>query len=153
MENEATPIDPLMRSLATNVGEASASSNRNLFKLGSNGLSFCPVTPGGFFVGLVEMRERYHLSFGGLEETSENIRSAIGLFLLALSPVCRLRVRVSRRDQIWTLSEWAHGYERRILAECGYPLRGRSPVSDETWTNQILTEKECLRLQRMFRCG
>lgn len=135
-----------------NVSDASRRSDPSPFKLRSHGLSICPETSGGFSVGLIEMHERYYLSFGALEETVESIRSAFGLFLLALSPVCRLRVRVSRGNQIWTLSEWAQGHERRVLAECGYPLPGRSPVGNETWTNEILSENECSRLQRMFRC-
>jgi len=113
------------------------------------GCRFVRKPPVGSLLGL---HERYYLSFVALEETVESIHSAFGLFLLALSPVCRLRVRVSRGNQIWTLSEWAQGHERRVLAECGYPLRGRSPVGNETWTNEILSENECSRLQRMFRC-
>lgn len=130
MLNESLLADPLLKSFALNVFEALRCSDRNLFKLHRDGMSIGPQTS-TFFVGLSEMHRRYYLSFSDLEETVDDIRTAFGLFLLVLSPACRLRMRVSRGVQTWTLSEWACGSERRVLAECGYPSQGRTLANDE----------------------
>ncbi len=147
------PTDPLMASFATNVCNALGTSVEFRSELHCGGLSIFREQSDGFSVDLSTMHGRFYLNFGGLEETVENVRTAFGLFLIALSPISRLSARVQdNKTVIWTLAEFRGGRERRILSESGYTLRSKTPVKQGVWANDLLSANECCRLMRMFRC-
>ncbi len=153
LENQSMPTDPLMASFATNVCNALSASAEIRFELHRGGLSIFREQSDGFSVDLSTVNGRFYLNFGGLEETVENVRTAFGLFLIALSPLSRLSARVQdNKTIIWRLAEFRDGRERRTLSESGYPLRSRTPVKQGTWVNELLSANECCRLMRMFRC-
>ena len=90
MEKQSMPTDPLMASFATNVCNALSASVEFRSELHCGGLSIFREQSDGFSVDLSTMHGRFYLNFGGLEETVENVRTAFGLFLIALSPISRL---------------------------------------------------------------
>lgn len=153
MEKQSMPTDPLMASFATNVCNALSASVEFRSELHCGGLSIFREQSDGFSVDLSTMHGRFYLNFGGLEETVENVRTAFGLFLIALSPISRLSARVQdNKTVIWTLAEFRGGHEGRILSESGYTLRSKTPVKQGAWVNDLLSANECCRLMRMFRC-
>ena len=147
------PTDPLMASFATNVRNALSASVECRFEPQCGGLSIFREQSDGFSVDLSAMHGRFYLNFGGLEETVESVRTALGLFLIALSPLSRLSARVhDNKTIIWTLAEFRGGRERRILSKSGYSFGSQTPVKQGAWVNELLSANECCRLMRMFRC-